>query len=373
MKNQNITYVFERGRKSKLSEIDSSKEFFYGYHYFVNEFKNVNLIELKGSDHKNSNLWFFIDKILVKISNLPFHFSRIEKKKMYKDLINSNIVIFTNERSAMSSLLTFRKIKKKKEINSLVIVMGLFVKPKKTIFQKVFQKVFIKIFLKVFDNIVFLSRTEYGIAKKNYSKFQRKFHYLPFSVDTKFWKLDENIDFSKKDKLLFIGNDGRRDFNKIIEIAKQLTEYNFLFVTDKISNQELKSDNVQLIQGHWNLNILTDLQIKEIYSEAKVSIIPLKNSLQPSGQSVAQQSMAMGVPVLISKTEGFWDFKNYKNNFNIVFQEDEEINSWVKTIRKLYNDNQKLEEISKNGLSLIKETNNLENFYINLKEILNLN
>ena len=31
------------------------------------------------------------------------------------------------------------------------------------------------------------------------------------------------------------------------------------------------------------------------------------------------------------------------------------------------------EEISKNGLSLIKETNNLENFYINLKEILNLN
>lgn len=373
MKNQSITYVFERGRKTKLSERDSSKEFFYGYHYFLNEYKNVNLIELKGSEYKNSNLLFFIDKILVKISNLPFHFSRIEKKKIYKDFINSDIVIFTSERSAMSSLLAYRKIKKKKEINSLVIVMGLFVKPKKTIFQKVFQQFFLKVFLKVFDNIVFLSRSEYDLAKISYSKFERKFHYLPFSVDTNFWSLDKDIDFSKKDKLLFIGNDGRRDFDKIIEIANKLTQYNFIFVTDKISNQDLKSDNVELIQGHWNLNILTDLQIKEIYSEAKISIIPLKNSLQPSGQSVAQQSMAMGVPVLISKTEGFWDFKNYKNDFNIVFEEDEEINSWVNRIKKLYNDNQKLEEISKNGLNLIKKTNNLKNFYTSLKKILDLN
>ena len=53
--------------------------------------------------------------------------------------------------------------------------MGLFVKPKKTIFQKVFQKVFIKIFLKVFDNIVFLSRTEYGIAKKIIQSFKENF------------------------------------------------------------------------------------------------------------------------------------------------------------------------------------------------------
>ena len=38
--------------------------------------------------------------------------------------------------------------------------------------------------------------------------------------------------------------------------------------------------------------------------ESKITIIPLKNTLQPSGQSVALQSMANGTPVLISKTDG---------------------------------------------------------------------
>ena len=36
--------------------------------------------------------------------------------------------------------------------------------------------------------------------------------------------------------------------------------------------------------------------------------MPLVETLQPSGQSVALQSMSMGLPVLITKTEGFWDF-----------------------------------------------------------------
>ena len=40
-----------------------------------------------------------------------------------------------------------------------------------------------------------------------------------------------------------------------------------------------------------------------------MTIIPLKNSIQPSGQSVALQSMACGTPVVITETFGFWDKK----------------------------------------------------------------
>ncbi len=372
MKNQNITYVFEIGRKDRLADQNSSKEFYYGYHHFSKEFKSVNLIELQNINFKNNKFIYFFDKLLRKLTNLPFHFSRVNNKKIYKDFKNTDVIIFSTERSAMSSMLVVKKLKKKKNIKTLVIVMGLFVKPVNNFISKFLQKVSINFFLNIYENIVFLSRTEFEIAKAKYPKFNNKLFYLPFSVDTDFWKVDKGINFTKKDKIIFIGNDGRRNFNKVIEIAKKLPQYNFLFVTEKIDEEKIQSSNVTLIKGHWNLNLLSDNEIKKMYSQSRISIIPLINSLQPSGQSVAQQSMAMGVPVIISKTEGFWDYQKYQNNENIIFQDNEDVDSWIKTIEDLYDNQDKISYISANGLDLIRETNNLDNFYINLKKILAL-
>ena len=44
----------------------------------------------------------------------------------------------------------------------------------------------------------------------------------------------------------------------------------------------------------------------------------MKDSLQPSGQSVTLQSMSLGIPVLISKTVGFWDFSKFRDEENII-------------------------------------------------------
>ena len=48
-------------------------------------------------------------------------------------------------------------------------------------------------------------------------------------------------------------------------------------------------------------------------------VYSFKNSTQPSGQSVSLQCMSVGVPVLISKTDGFWDYDLFKDNKNIFF------------------------------------------------------
>ena len=372
MKNHNITYVFEIGRKDRLTEQDSSKEFYYGYHHFSKEFDRVNLIELKNINYKNNNFIYLIDKLLRKSTNLPFHFSRVDNKKIYKDFKETDIIIFSTERSAMSSMLVVKKLKKHKGLKTLVIVMGLFVKPVNNLISKLLQKVSINFFLNIYDNIVFLSRTEFEIAKAKYPKFNSKLFYLPFSVDTDFWKIEKEDNFTKKDKIIFIGNDGRRNFDKVVEIAKKLPQYNFLFVTEKIDEGKIQSSNVTLVKGHWNLNILSDNEIKKMYSQSRISLIPLINSLQPSGQSVAQQSMAMGVPVIISKTDGFWDYEKYQNNENIIFQDNEDIDSWVQTIEELYENQDMVNYLSTNGLNLIRETNNLDNFYKNLKKILAL-
>ena len=81
-----------------------------------------------------------------------------------------------------------------------------------------------------------------------------------------------------------------------------------------------------------HLDIWTDDELKNIYSQAFLSIIPIKNSYQPSGQSVALQSMSMEVPVMITDTIGFWDKETFSHNENIFFIPKNTSKIWIENI-----------------------------------------
>ena len=102
-----------------------------------------------------------------------------------------------------------------------------------------------------------------------------------------------------------------------LSLASNMPQFEFIFVTSNINKKDINSQNVTLIEGQWNKKILSDEEVKNIYNSSLLTIIPIKDSYQPSGQSVALQSMSMGVPVLITETIGFWDKDIFKNNENI--------------------------------------------------------
>ena len=107
---------------------------------------------------------------------------------------------------------------------------------------------------------------------------------------------------------------------------------NFIFVSQQISKSSL-SGNSKVYNGSWGENSISDSELSDLYNESYMTIVPLKNSLQPSGQSVTLQSMACGTPVIISKTEGFWDNENLNHNENIVFTNE---NNGLNTIKTKY-------------------------------------
>ncbi|MEL0245403.1 MAG: glycosyltransferase, partial [Flavobacteriaceae bacterium] len=90
---------------------------------------------------------------------------------------------------------------------------------------------------------------------------------------------------------------------------------------------------------------LTDNDIKNLYNKSSLTIIPINESLQPSGQSVALQSMSMGVPVIITKTDGFWEPGIYINEKNIIFAEKNDIEEWTKKIYSVLNDEEQYKQI----------------------------
>jgi len=219
------------------------------------------------------------------------------------------------------------------------------------------------------SDFIFLSKSELKQAQVSYKRFKHKFHFIPFCIDTEFWKIDKDKSFDKN-KIIFVGNDGRRDYDLVLKIAKELPEYEFLVITSNIDSSELLSQNVELVKGSWNKRILSDDDLKRYYQKSLLSIIPINNTYQPSGQSVALQSMAMGVPVMITDTIGFWDREIFRDKDNIFFATDNNLNTWVENIKNIINNPQIKDLVSENGNKTVNQSYNSEFFYESLEKIL---
>jgi glycosyltransferase involved in cell wall biosynthesis len=182
------------------------------------------------------------------------------------------------------------------------------------------------------------------------------------------WNKKEHI--VNKQHILFIGNDGNRDFKLAEEISKKIKTEKFIFVSKEISSKNLDT-NSKVIDGSWGTQEIQDSDLKKLYLDAKITIIPLKNSLQPSGQSVALQSLACGTPVLITKTDGFWDRTNFIDGRNIFFALENNIEHWVDKITKILNmDFKKINEVTQSGQKTINDHYDLNSFSKKIEKII---
>ena len=85
----------------------------------------------------------------------------------------------------------------------------------------------------------------------------------------------------RSNQILFIGNDGKRDYDFAIDLAKQLSNFQFTFVTNKILQSPDLPPNIKLHNGSWHENLLTDSDIKNLYSSSYLTIIPLRKACNP--------------------------------------------------------------------------------------------
>ena len=72
-------------------------------------------------------------------------------------------------------------------------------------------------------------------------------------------------------------------------------------------------------KGDWIGQALSDAALRELYQASRFVVIPLKESSQPQGQSVALQAMACGKAVILSRTRGLWSKDLMKHLENCYF------------------------------------------------------
>jgi len=351
-----VTFIFSGGRSSKTNN-NYANDFFYGYRELKNIGYNVKFIELEST---KTNI---LDKIIIKIFKLPIYSTKALRYKNFKLMKNSKNLVLINESSFLSFLLFTLVTKYLYKVNVIYFPMGLIDKYKNGNF---FTKLYIKFSFIPASKILFIGKGELKSAKKLIDVHKNKYEYIPFSIDTNFWKFNKKVDNDGK-HVLFIGNDKNRDFNLLYKIAEKETHLKFTIISEFKSIDFNKLPNVNLISGNWREGNLTDLQLMKYYHQANLVILPLLDSSQPSGQSVCLQAMACGTPVIISKTFGFWEDRNYINKKNIYFIKNSNIDNWCNTINVLLSNKFALEEVSINARKLIEKEHNTEKFVKLLK------
>ena len=367
MKITDYCFVYFNGRAEKLKGKDiRPRDFFYGYHYATSIGYITEILEFGNKEPGNkilSKILLIIQQLILKAFKFQYDFVGIIKPNNWKLLKNSKNIILSNQRIAHSLLPFLLYVKLFKKSNTItVIAMGLFNSSSKNLLIIKIHNFLHKIMLKNISRMVFLGQPEYLYATQVFTRYSKKFQYIPFGVDKDFWKKKNTQDPSSDDYILFIGNDTNRDFDFLVSLANKLQKKKFIVVTEKLEESEFKGTNVKLLNGSWNKDLLTDEYLRNLYDNAKITIVPLKEGLQPSGQSVTLQSMATETPVIITKTVGFWSQDDFIHKENIYFTHSNDLEVWKNAIDSLYEDKDMYQSISSNSRNLIERKYNSDYF-----------
>lgn len=164
------------------------------------------------------------------------------------------------------------------------------------------------------QDIVLFADAEREETIRQFQLDAARVHANAFGVDGNFWTPGEE----PREFILAVGNDGRRDYRTLVSAVDGLD------VPVKIvTARELPPlpANVEHLRGSWHAPALTDEELRALYRRALMVIVPLEDSIQPSGQSVALQAMACGCPVIMSRTRGLWTGADFMPGEEILLVE----------------------------------------------------
>jgi glycosyltransferase involved in cell wall biosynthesis len=182
-------------------------------------------------------------------------------------------------------------------------------------------------------------------------------HVVPFGVDGRFWTPGDG---AKTENVLAIGNDGHRDWTTLVSAARDLPGRVLVF-TRHPAPDGLPA-NVTWQPADWYRQLLTDGEIRDLFRQAAVVVVPVKDVPQPSGQSVTLQAMACGRPVVLSRTQGLWEPEALRNGDNVVLVPPGDPAELARCVRDLLDDTDRAEAIGRTARATVLEHASVETY-----------
>lgn len=292
-----VAFLFKSGREARLSG-SCPTEFFYGliqlqqagYDAAIVTDHEFNL------DNPPGRFWRALSQFSYKSIGIPlWPLARLARRAV-RDRLDAydHLVVTTNIFGLCLGVLHRLKLIRP---NIFFIAMGLI--------EPTTPPRVIGVYRWIFKNGVAIRTLSEIDASLLTEKFGFSVSYIPFGVDSLFWTPAEaDARVAAGNYVLSIGNDAHRDYRTLLKAWKP--NYPMLRV---VTGQNIVSDapNVEILRGGWHKQILTDGDIRSLIQGARFVILPIRNTVQPSGQSVCLQAMACGKAVIITDFPGLWN------------------------------------------------------------------
>lgn len=355
-----ITYLYQPGRIARLSKIRRGAlptEFFYGAPQLEEMGHSVSYLEVY--DVPAEGVWRVSLEKMVKRQFLPakVYFALIYGvEAILPQLQDADVIIATTPGISFSlALLKHIGFRGKQKINAEIVAIhgGVLNYPQNRLRVAGSRWLYRKMWTMLF-----------GIGEKAsmLNCFQipsERIVVNEFGIDEIFWCPATGAD-NRKDYLLAIGNDSNRDYELLIKSAAGI-ERKIKIVTRRQLPENLPP-NVEHLYGSWHTQALDDQELRQLYRQALGVIVPLKNSLQPSGQSVTLQAMACGTPVILTDTIGLWEREGLRDEENVLLITPGSVDELVGAVSNLMNNVELHQKISRSGREYVLNYGRISDF-----------
>ncbi len=213
---------------------------------------------------------------------------------------------------------------------------------------------------------IFFAAAEAVETARIFSLGDSRVHANAFGVDSSYWTPPDQK--GSRRYILSVGNDARRDYATLAQAAG-----GWDLPVKILTKREIPGPippNVELLHGSWHSPAVTDSELRELYRGASVVVVPLIDSAQPSGQSVALQAMACGCPVVMSRTSGLWTEDDFIDGEHLRLVASGSADALGAAVQELLDRSDLATAMSSNAASRVKLRGDISGFADRLKPVI---
>ncbi len=290
----------------------------------------------------------------VRKIEMQLKFDAVEVLSAVKHLSKHNAVLSTSEKTALP----------------LAMVMGLMPrKPPHLVIGHKLSSGWKKYLLqglqvhRAFSHIICLCRTQADYALKQLKMVETAVDFVYDKVDHRFFRpLPE-----KEDGYILAVGQEQRDYDCLLRAINGTNLKLIVVASSPWSTTSLKSRRAGNTDQVTLLSHIPFKQLRMLYAQAKLVVIPLCNVDYAAGVNSVLEAMAMARPVIVSQTPGISDY--IINNETGVFSPPGDPAALRDTILSLWEHPAELDRLGTNARQIVEEQMNLDIYADRIAEI----